>query len=232
MHGIMVRIFLLLFSHLVLSNSLQPMDWSMPGLPVLHHLLELAQTHVHWVGDAIPSSHPLSSPSPAFSLSQHQSLFQWVNSLHQVVKVLELQLQHQSFQWIFRTDILYDCLVWSCSPRDSEESSPTSQFKSINSFVLSLFIVQLSHPYMTTEKSIALTIRTFVGKVMSLLFNMLSRLNIVFLSRSKHLLISWLQSPSDFWPQEKNVCHCLHCFPIYLPWSDDSECHYLTFLNV
>ena len=84
----------------------------------------------------------------------------------------------------------------SCSPRDSQESSPTPQFKSIYSSALSFFIVQLSHPYMTTGKNIALTRRTFVGKVISLLFNMLSRLVIIFLPRSKRLLISWLQSPS------------------------------------
>ena len=90
------------------------MDRSTPGLPVLHHLLQLTQTHVHWVGDAVQPSHPLSSPSPpAFHLSQHQGLFQWVSSSHQVAKVLELQLQHQSFQWIFRPDFLYDWLVWS-----------------------------------------------------------------------------------------------------------------------
>ena len=83
------------------------MDCSTPGFPVLHHIPELAQTHVHQVGDAIQPSHPLSSPSPpAVSLSQHQGLFQWVNCLHQVAKVLELQLQHQSFQWIFRVDFL------------------------------------------------------------------------------------------------------------------------------
>ena len=76
---------------------------------------------VHWVGDAIQPSHPLSPPSPlAFNLSQHQSLFQWGSSLHQVAKVLEFQLWHQSFQWIFRTDFLLDWLVWSCSPRDSQ----------------------------------------------------------------------------------------------------------------
>ena len=74
-----------------------PMDCSTPGLPFLHSLLELAQTHVHWVSDAIQPSHPLSSPTPAFSLSQHQGLFQWVNSFHQVAKVLDLQFQHQSF---------------------------------------------------------------------------------------------------------------------------------------
>ena len=82
------------------------MDYSMPGLPIHHHLPELAQTHVHWVGNAIQSSHPLSSPyPPAFNISQYQGLFQWVSSLDQVAKVLEFQLQHQSFQWIFRTDI-------------------------------------------------------------------------------------------------------------------------------
>ena len=84
-----------------------PMDCSMPGFPVHHQLPEFAQTHVHWVNNAIQPSHPLSSPSPpAFNLSQHQGLFQWVGSSHQVAKVLKFQLQHQSFQWIFRTDFL------------------------------------------------------------------------------------------------------------------------------
>ena len=84
-----------------------PMDCSTPGLPVQLQLPEHAQTHVHRVSDAIQPSCPLSPPSPpAFSLSQHQGLFQWVSSSHQVAKVLELQLQHQSFQWIFRTSFL------------------------------------------------------------------------------------------------------------------------------
>ena len=93
------------------------------------------------------------------------------------------------------------------------------------------FMVQLSHPYMTTGKTIALTRQTFVSKVMSLLFNMLSRLVIAFLPRNKRLLISWLQSPStvNFGAQEDNVCHC---FPIYSPWSDGTRCHDLGFLNV
>ena len=117
-----------------------PMDCSMPGLPVHHQLPELTQTNVHWVGDAIQPSHPLLSPSPpAFNLSQHQGLFQWVSSSHQVAKVLEFQLQHLSFQWIVRTDFLSDGLVGSpCSPRDSQESSPTPQFKSINSSALTM----------------------------------------------------------------------------------------------
>ena len=126
-----------------------PMDCSTPGFPVLHSLLKFAQTHVHWISDAIWPSHPLLSPSPpAFNLSQHQGLFQWVSSSHQVVSP-----SHQSFQWIFRTDFLYDWLVWSpCSPRDSQEFSPAPQFKGINSSALNFFIVQLSHPYMTTGK--------------------------------------------------------------------------------
>ena len=87
------------------------MDCSTPGSPVLPHLPELAQTYVHWVGDAIQPSHPLSPPSPpVLNLSQHQGLFQWVSSLHQMTKVLELQ--HQSFQWIFRVDFLSDWLVF------------------------------------------------------------------------------------------------------------------------
>ena len=116
-----------------------PTDCSTPGFPVLHHLLELAQTHVHWVSDNIQTSHPLSPPSsPAFNLSQHQGLFQWAGSSHQLAKVLELQLQHQSFQWIFRVDFLYGGLIWSpYSPRVSQESSPTPQFKSTDSLALS-----------------------------------------------------------------------------------------------
>ena len=95
------------------------------------------------------------------------------------------------------------------------------------------FIVQLSHPYMTTGKTIALTRWTIIDKVRPLLFNMLSRLVITFLPRSKHLLISWLQSPSAvIWDPKEIVNHCFHCFPIYLPWSDGTRCHKLSFLNV
>ena len=87
-----------------------PMDCSTPGLPVHHQLPELTQTHVHRVSDAIQTSHPLPSSSPpTFNLSQHQGLFKWFSSLHQVAKVLEFQLQYQSFQWIFRTYFLEDC---------------------------------------------------------------------------------------------------------------------------
>ena len=114
-------------------------DHSTPGLPSHHKLLEFTQTHVHQVGDAIQPSHPLSSPSPPTpNPSQHQSLFQWVNSSHEVAKVLEFQLQHHCFQRNPRADLLQNGLVGSpCSPRDSQESSPTPQFKSINSSVFS-----------------------------------------------------------------------------------------------
>ena len=146
-----------------------------------------------------------------------------------MAKVLEFQFQHQSFQWIFRTDFLYDGLVGSpCCPRDSQESSPMPQFKSISSSVLSL-LVQLSHPYVTTGKAMALTRWTFVGKVMSLLFNMLYKLVIAFLPRSKHLLTSWLQLPSTAILETPKIkSHCFHCFPIYLPWSDGTGCHDLS----
>ena len=116
-----------------------PMNHSTPGLPVHHQLLEFTQIHVHRVGDTIQPSHSLSSPSPpAPNPSQHQRLFQWVNSSHEVAKVLEFQLQHQSSQWTPRTDLLWDGVVGSpCSPKDSQESSPTPQFKSINFSALS-----------------------------------------------------------------------------------------------
>ena len=126
-----------------------PMNHSTPGLPVHHQLPEFTQTHTHWVGDAIQPSHPLSSPSPpAPNPSQPQGLFQWVNSSHEVAKVFEFQLQHQSSQWTPRTDLLQDGLVGSpCSPRDSQASSPTPQLKSINflalSFLYSLILTSI-----------------------------------------------------------------------------------------
>ena len=110
-----------------------PINRSTPGLPVHHQLPEFTQTHVHWVGDAIHPSHPLSSPSPPTpNPSQHQGLFQWINSSHEMAKVLEFQLQPQSFQWTPRTRLVGS----PCSPRDSQESSLTPQFKSINFLAL------------------------------------------------------------------------------------------------
>ena len=115
------------------------MNRSTPGLPVHHQLPEFTPTHVHQVSDAIQPSHPLSSPSPpAPNPSQHQSLLQSVNSSHEVAKVLEFHLQHHSFQRTPRADLQNGLVGSPCSPRDSQESSPTPQFKSINSSVLSL----------------------------------------------------------------------------------------------
>ena len=121
-------------------------------------------------------------------------------------KILEFQFQPQSFQWIFRVDFLQDWLVWSlCNLRESQEYSPAPQFKASILHCSAFFTVQLSHPYMTTGKTIALTRWTFVGKVISLLFNMLSRLVIAFLPRGKCLFISRLQSPSTMILEPKKI---------------------------
>ena len=149
-----------------------PMNRSTPGLPVHHQLLEFTQSHVHQVGNAIQPSHPLSSPSPpALKPSQHQSLFQWVNSSNKVAKVLEFQLniipskEHPGLI-SFRMDWL-DLLAVQGTLKS------LLQYHSSKASILrhsAIFTVQLSHPYMTTGKTIALTRRTFVGKVMSLLY--------------------------------------------------------------
>ena len=174
------------------------MNRSTPGLPIHHQLLEFTQTHVHRVGDAIQPSHPLSSPSPpAPNPSQHQGLFQWVNSSHEVAKVLEFQLQHQSFQWTPRTHLLEDGLVgFPCIPRDSQESSPTPHLKSINFSALNL----LHNPTLTSihdhwkNHSLDETDLCWQSNVSALEY--MSRLVITFLPRSKRLLSSWLQLPS------------------------------------
>ena len=149
------------------------MNRSMPGLPVHHQLLEFTQTHVHWVGDVIQPSHPLSSPSPpAFNLSQHQGLFQLVSSSHQVAKVLEFLLQHQSFQWTPRTIFFrMDCLDLLAVQGTLKSLLQHHSSKASILWCSAFFTVQLSHPYMTTGKTIALTRQTCVDKVMSLLFN-------------------------------------------------------------
>ena len=152
---------------------------------------------VLWDSDATQPFHPLSPLSPlALSLFQSQGLFQWVSYSHQTAKVLEFELQHQSSQWIFRTDFLtIDWFVLLAVQGTFKSLLQHHRWKATILRRSVFLIVQLSHPYMTTGKTIALTRWTFVGKVMSLLFNMLSRLVITFLPRSKHLLISWLQSP-------------------------------------
>ena len=161
------------------------------GFPIHHQLLELTQTQVHQIGDAIQPSHPLSSPfPPVFNLYQHQGLFQLVSSSHQVAKVLELQVLHQSLQWTlglisFRMDWL-DLLAVQGTLK-----SLLQHHSSKASVLWRFFMVQLSHPYMTTGKTIALTRWIFVGKVMPLLLNTLSGLVIAFLPRSKRLSFFW-----------------------------------------
>ena len=187
-----IVLILLLFSCSVVSNSLWPHGLQHTRL-LSSTVSEFAQTCAHWVNDAIQSSHPLLPPSPpSLKLSQHQGFFQWVGSSHQVAKILELK--HQSFWWIFKTDFLYDWLVWSpCSPRDSQESSPAPQFESINSSALSL----LYDPTLTSVYDYWKNYRFDYGFwLLSQFFNMLSSFVIAFLPRSKRLLISWLQSPS------------------------------------
>ena len=148
-----------------------PKDCSRPGFPVHYQLPELAQTHVHRVGDAIQPSHPLLFPSShAFDLSQHQGLFQSVSSLHQVSKVLELQFQHQSFQNLGLISFRID---WSNLLTAQGTLKILLQHHSSKASVLwcsAFFMVQFSHLYMTTGKTIALTRWTFVNKATSLLF--------------------------------------------------------------
>ena len=155
-----------LLSHVRLRD---PMDCSTPGFPVLHYLPDFAQTSIHWAGDAIQPPPPLSFPSsPTFSLSQHQGLFQGVTAGGQSIgasasaSVLPVNNQNWFPLWL---------TVWSpCCPRDSQESSPTPQFRSIILQCSAFFMVQLSHPYLTTGKTIALTRQTFVRKVTPLFF--------------------------------------------------------------
>ena len=171
-----------------------PMDYSTPGLPAHQKFLELAQTHVHQVSDAIQPFHPLLSPSLLdFNLSQHQGLFQWVISSHQVAKVLQFQLQHQSFQWIFRISFRIDWLDLLAVQGTLKSLLQHHSSKASIFWCSAFFMVQLSNLYMNPGKTIALTRGTFVSKVMFLLFNMLSRLVIAFLPRSRRLLIWWLQ---------------------------------------
>ena len=173
------------------------MNYSTPGLPVHHQLPESTQTHVHWVGDAIQPSHPLSSLSPpALNLSQHQGLFKWgAQSIGVSASTSVLPMNTQDWSPLGWTGWI------SLQPESPWLKTLKShlQHHSSKASILrrsAFFIVQLSHPYVTTEKTIVLTRWAFVAKVMSLLFNMLSRLVITFLPRSKRLLISWLQSPS------------------------------------
>ena len=184
----------------VVSNSLWPhgLQYTRPPCPSpIHGVYSNSCPLSQWCHPTISSS--VSPSPPTFNLSQHQGLFKWVHSSHQVDKY-----------WSFSFSI-----------------SPSNEYSGLIS-------LRMDTPYMTTGKTTAFTRQTFLGKVMSLLFNMLSRLVIAFLPRSKHLLISRLQLSSAviFGAQENKVSHYFHCFPIYLPWSDGTRCQDLSFLNV
>ena len=212
------------------------MDCSTPGLPVHEQLLEFTQIHVHWVGDAIQPSHPrhhlllLPSIFPSIRVFSNESAFhiRWLK--HWSFSFNLSPSNERSGLISFRMDWLDLLAVQGTLKNLIQHHSSKASILLCSAF----FIVQLSHLYMTTTKTIACTRWTFVDKVMSLLFNMLYRLVITFLQRSKRLLISWLQSPFAviLEPPQNKVCHCFHCFPIYLPWSDETRCHDLSFLNV
>ena len=175
-----------------------PMDCSTPGFPVHHQLPELTQTHVHWVGDAIQPSHPLST------LLLPPSIFHSIRVFSNESVLCIWWPKYWSFSFSISPSNEYSGLIyfrmdWLDLLAVQGTLKSLLQHYSTKALILqcsAFFMVQLSYPYMTTEKTIALTRWTFVGKVMSLLFNMPSRLVTAFLLRSKRLLISWLQSPS------------------------------------
>jgi len=223
------------FSHSVMSDSLQPPGLQHARLPcpspaprVYSNSCPLSQW---WHSTISFSVVPFSSCIQSFPASGSFQMSQFFTSGSQSI----FQLQHQSFQWTLRTDLLrmdwFDFLAVQGTLKSllQHHSSKASILR-----CSAFFTVQLSHPYVTTGKTIVLTRQTFVYKVMSLLFNMLSRLVIGFLPRSNCLLISWLQSPSAviLEPRKIKSWHCFHCFPIYFPWSDGTRCHDLSFLNV
>ena len=211
------------------------MDCSMPGSSVLHYLPEFAQIYVHWVSDANYPSHPLLIPSPfAFSLSQNQGLFQCISSSNQVAKVSISPSNGYSGLISFRIDWFDLLAVQGTLKSLLQHHNSKASILQCSAF----FMVQLSHPYMTTGKTIALSIQTFVRNMMSLLLNTLSKSVIAFLPRSKHLLISHLnthKSPcfhlqgAGLWVCPKqagrliilkpNSDHVSHCSPSEALWS-------------
>ena len=208
------------------------MDRSTPGLPVHHQLPEFTKTHVHWVSDAIQPSQTLSPllllPSNFLSIrvfSNESTLrIRWPKYWSFSFNISPSN-EHSGLI-SFRMDRL-DLLAVQGTLKSLLQQHTSKASVLWHS---ACFLVQLSHPYMTAGKTIALTRRTFVGETMSLLFNMLSRLVITFLPRRRHLLTSWPQSPSAVILEPRKIVW--HCFPIYLPWSDGTICHDLCFLNV
>ena len=209
-----------------------PMDHSTPGFPVPHHLLEFVQTHVHWISDAIQPSHLLSPSSPLPSIFPSIRVFSNESALHlrwpkywSFCFSISPTNEHSGLI-SFRMDWFDLLAVQGTLKSLLQHHTSKASILRCSAF----FIVQHSYWYMTTGKTVALTRQIFFGKVMSLLFNMFSKFVIAFLPRSRCLLISWLQSPSAVILEPQKV-KC-HCFPIYLPWSDGTGCHDLSFLKV
>ena len=194
------------------------MDCSTPGFTVHQQLLEFAQTHVQWVGDAIQTSHSLSSPPLLHSIFPSTRVFSDESTLH------TRWPKYWSFSFSFSPSNEYSGLIsfridWLDLLTVQGTLKSLLQHHSSKASMLqrwALFVVQLSHPYMSTGKTTALTRWTFVGKVIPLLFNTLSRLIIAFLPRSKRLLISWLQSPSAVTLKPKRIKPVL--FPLFPHW--------------
>jgi len=231
--------YLLLYGRSVVSNSLWPQEYSTPGFPVLHYFLEFAQTHVHCINDAIQPSHPVSSPSPpALNLSQHQGFFQWVGSLIRWPKYYSVSFSispsnELSGLMSFRTNWFDLLAVQGTLNSLLQHHSWKASILQCSTF----FMVQLSQLYTTTGKTIATTIWTLVSKIMSLFFNTLPSFIIAVFLRSKHLLTSWLQSPSAviLGPKKiKSVTVSIvsHLFAMkwwdQIPWSSFSECWVLS----
>ena len=203
-----------------------PMNYSMPGSLVFHYFLKFARTHVHWVSDAIqPSQLPIPSPALKFSsikvfsnvlaLGVRWSLSFCISPANQYSGLISFRID-----W-------FDLLT----VQGALNSLLNHHISKASILRHSAFIVQLSHPYMTTGKTITLTVWTFVGKVMFLLFNTLSRFVIAFLPTNKCLLISWLQSPSSVILEPKKTKPAHLFFLIYLPCHDGTRCHDLSVLN-
>ena len=203
------------FSRSVASNSLRPHESQHTRPPCLSPAHRVHPNAIMCIKSVMPSSHlilcrPLLLLSP---IPPSIRVFSSESALHMRWP------KYWSFSLSISPSNEHPGLFGSpCSPRDSQESSPTPQFKSISSSVFSFLYGPTLTSIQDYWKTIALTRWTFVGKVTSLLFNMLSRLVIAFLPKSKHLLISWFQSPSAVLLEaKKKICHCFHCFPIYLP---------------
>ena len=208
----------MLFSHSAMSYSLWPHGLQTTEFPVLHHFPELLK--LMSIESVMPSNHLLPSMFPSIRIFSNESALRVRWPKYWSFSFSISPSNEYSWLILFRIDWL-DLLAAQGTLKSllQHHSSKASIFQHS-----AFFMIQLSYLYMTTGKTVALTIWTFVSKVMSLLFNTLSKFVIAFLPRSKRLLISWLQSPSAGILKPKIIlCHCFHCFPIYLPWTDGTK---------